>query len=100
MTTTERTAKLPPLDKISVLAGDIDQLRQRIEGLTGNQSIDELLDVLELGELGERFGVSVECIRKKLVLAGGKVFKLGKKQVIRKVTLLDVMERLEGEGLR
>ena len=85
------------MDKIAVMAGDIDQLRQRVEGITANQSIDDLLDVLEVGELGQRFGVSLDCMRKRLTQAGGKVFRMGKKYVIRKVTFLEVMENLERE---
>ena len=98
MTTTERTAKLSPLDKIAVMAGDIDQIRHRVEGITATQSIDDLLDVLDVVELGKRFGVSPECMRKKLSLSGGKVFRMGKKFVIRKVAFLEVMENLEREA--
>ena len=98
MTTAQRTEKLPPLEKISVLAGDLDQLRQRVEGISGNQSLDDMLEVIDVVELGQQFGVSAECMRKKLRLAGGKVFKMGKKYVIRKVAFLEVLETLEGEA--
>ena len=65
------------------------------DGLAGGQSIDDLLAVLEVAGLGERFGMSQDSMRKRLRMAGGKVFKLGKKYVIRKVALLEVMEKLE-----
>jgi len=77
------------------LAGDIDQIRQRVENVTNQQSIDDLLDVLDMDELSQRFGVSPDSMRKKLTQSGGKVFKLGKKYVIRKITFLGVMENLE-----
>lgn len=99
MTTTERTAKLSPMDKIAVMAGDIDQMRQRIESITVKQSIDDLLDVLDVADLGRQFGVSAACMRKKLSSAGGKVFRMGKKFVIRKVAFLEVMESLESENV-
>ncbi|MFK7911103.1 MAG: hypothetical protein AB8F34_10975 [Akkermansiaceae bacterium] len=70
-----------------------------MENLTNDQSIDELLDVLHLDELSEQFSISQEQMRKKLRLAGGKVFKLGKKYVIRKVNFLCVLETLE-QGVR
>lgn len=50
---------------------------------------------MEVAGLGERFGMSQDSMRKRLRMAGGKVFKLGKKYVIRKVALLEVMEKLE-----
>jgi len=34
MTTLQRTEKVTPLEKFTVLAGDIDQLRSRVEQLT------------------------------------------------------------------
>lgn len=95
MTTVERTEKVSPLDKFAVLAGDIDLLRQRVENLHAEQSIDDLLDVIEIEMLAKRFGNTSELMRKKLSKAGGKVFKLGRKHVIRKVTFLEVLEKLE-----
>lgn len=56
-----------------------------------------MLEVLDVVELGQQFGVSAECMRKKLRQAGGKVFKMGKKYVIRKVAFLEVLETLESE---
>ena len=61
--------------------------------------MDDMLDVVELEDLGKRFGVSAEAMRRKLQRAGGKVIKMGKKHVIRKIALLEVIEKLEGEAL-
>ncbi len=98
MTTRERTEKVTPLEKFLVLAGDIDLLRNQIENLTTDQSIDELLEVIEVQELAERFGISITLMRKKLSNAGGRPFKLGKKWAIRKVGLLEVIQHLEKES--
>ena len=80
------------------MAGDIDRLRQQVDNLVGEQSIDGCLDVIEVDELSERFGISSELMRKKLRMFGGKVFKLGKKFVIRKIQFLRVIERMEEES--
>ncbi len=84
------------MEKISVLATDVDSLRRQIENITTDQSIDSRLEVVEVSDLAERFSTSVNVMRRKLTAAGGKVFKLGKKYVIRKVILLEVLQRLEG----
>lgn len=99
MSLIESASNLPPLEKISVLLNEVERLGTRMENLTNDQSIDELLDVLHLDELSEQFSISQEQMRKKLRLAGGKVFKLGKKYVIRKVNFLCVLETLE-QGVR
>lgn len=99
MTTSQRTEKVSPLDKFVVLAGDIDQLRNRIDQISTEQSIDDLLEVLEVEKLGLQFGVTLDTMRKRLQLAGGKVFKMGKKWVIRKVGFLEVLESLEQGNL-
>jgi hypothetical protein len=91
----ESASNLPPLEKISILLNEVERLGTRMDNLTNEQSIDELLDVLHLDELSEQFSISQEQMRKKLKLAGGKVFKLGKKYVIRKVNFLCVLETLE-----
>jgi len=95
MTTIERTEKVSPLEKFSVLAGDIDLLRQRIETLQREQSTDELLEVIEVEALAKQFGNTTDLMRKKLSRAGGRVFKLGRKYLIRKVCFLEVLESLE-----
>lgn len=97
MTTIERTEKVQPMDRFQILAGDIDQLRNRVDQLSGDQSVDDLLEVLEVESLGEQFGVSLEAMKRRLNRAGGRVFKMGKKYVIRKVKFLEVMESLERE---
>lgn len=98
MTTIQRTEKASPLEKFIVLAGDLDQLRSRVEQITQTeQSIDDLCDTLEVEELGKRYGVSLETMRKRLKQAGGQVFKIGKKHVIRKVRFLEVLEALESQ---
>ena len=95
MTTRERTSKVTPLEKFDVLAGDIDLLRQRVDTLHSEQSMDDLLDLLEIEQLAGKFGVSSLTIRKKLADAGGHVMKIGKKYVIRKISYLQVLENLE-----
>ena len=95
MTTQERTEKLSPLEKFSVLAGDIDQVRQRLESIQTQQSVDDLLETLEVADLGQKFGVSMDTMKKRLILAGGAVFKIGRKYVIRKIRFLEVLEHLE-----
>ena len=95
MTTTERTEKVSPLDKFAVLANDIDLLRYRLDNVNCEQSIDDLLEVIEVESLAERFQNTPDLMRKKLSQAGGKVFKLGRKHVIRKVCFLEVLENLE-----
>lgn len=98
MTTTQRTEKATPLEKFVVLAGDLDQLRSRVEQITQTeQSIDDLCETLEVDEIGKRYGVSSNTMRKRLKQAGGQVFKIGKKHVIRKVRFLEVLEALESE---
>ncbi len=97
MTTLERTEQLSPLEKFAVLAGDIDQIRLRLESINAQQSVDDLLDTLDIAELGEKFGVSMDTMKKRLILAGGTVFKMGKRHVIRKVRLLEVLETLESQ---
>jgi len=95
LSTIERAGKLSPLEQILVLAGDIDRLRIQLDELREGRSIDDSLDVIEVDELSERYKISSEFMRKQLKDRGGKVFKLGKKFVIRKVQLLRVMERME-----
>ena len=99
MTTVERTQKVTPLEKFSVLACDIDLLRQKLDNLNIQQPLDDLLDVVEISELAKRYGASEDLMRKRLRLAGGKVFKLGKQYVIRKVVLLEVLQKLEDGNL-
>lgn len=95
MTTREQTEKVTPLEKFGILAGDIDLLRNQVETMTSDQSIDELLEILEIQDLAKRFGVSIPLMRRKLALAGGRPFKLGKKWAIRKVGFLEVLQHLE-----
>jgi hypothetical protein len=95
MTTRERTEKVAPLEKFDVLAVDIDLLRQRIDTLKSEQSVDLLLEVVEVETLARRFGVSVDAMRKRLTLGGGQVFKMGRQFVIRKVSLLQALENFE-----
>ena len=82
-----------------MLACDIDLLRQKLDNLNIQQPLDDLLDVVEISELAKRYGASEELMRKRLRLAGGKVFKLGKQYVIRKVVLLEVLQKLEDGNL-
>ncbi|MCH1508513.1 MAG: hypothetical protein L7T84_04855 [Akkermansiaceae bacterium] len=98
MTTRERTEKVSPLEKFVVLAGDIDRLRNQVENISLDQTIDELLEIIEVQDLAKRFGVSVLLMKKKLRAAGGSPFKLGKKWVIRKVGFLEVLQHLEQDG--
>lgn len=95
MNTRERAGNVSPLEKFEVLATDIDLLRQRIEALQSDCSIDTLLDVVEVEAIAARFGVSPDSMRKRLKMAGGQVFKLGRKFVLRKVSLLQALENLE-----
>ena len=94
-TTRERTGKVTPLEKFDVLAMDIDLLRHRVENLQSEQSMDDLLAVIEVEKLAVKFGVSPATMKKKLAAAGGQVVKIGKKYVIRKVSYLQVLENLE-----
>lgn len=96
MTTREKTDKLPPLEKIAMLASDLDHLRSQFERqITQEQSLDDLVDLISLDELSGQFGVSLATMKTKLQEVGGKVFKLGKKHVIRKINFLEVLEQLE-----
>jgi len=99
MTTTERTEKVSPLDKFAVLANDIDLLRHRLDTVNREQSIDDLLEVIEVEFLADRFRNTPDLMKKKLSQAGGKVFKLGRKHVIRKICFLEVLENLESASL-
>ena len=83
------------MDQLSVLATEIDQVKARMETLQQEQSIDSLLEVVEIKDLSDRFKTTPDSLRRKLKLAGGKVFKVGKSYVIRKVALLEVWENLE-----
>jgi hypothetical protein len=96
MTTREKTDSLPPLEKIAVLASDLDILRSQMEQqIIQEKSLDDLVDLVWLDELSGQFGVSLGTMKTKLQAVGGKVFKLGKKYVIRKVNFLEVLEHLE-----
>lgn len=96
VTTKEKTEKLPPLEKIAMLVSDLDQLRMQVEHqITQEKPLDELVDLVFLDELGSQVGVSLDTIKKKLKAVDGKVFKLGKRYVIRKVCLLEVLEKME-----
>lgn len=96
MTTREKTDRLPPLEKIAVLASDLDILRSQMEQqIIQEKSLDDLVDLVWLDELSCQFGVSLGTMKTKLQAVGGKVFKLGKKYVIRKVNFLEVLEHLE-----
>ena len=93
--TLERTEQVPPMDRFNILAGDIDTLRSKVEQVTTEQPIDELLEVIEVSDLATQFAVTPETMKRKLRNAGGKIFKIGKKYVIRKVKFLLVIEHLE-----
>jgi len=95
-TTRERAGKVTPLEKFDVLATDIDLLRQRVENIHAEQSMDDLLELIEVEQLAAEFGVTFFTMRKKLISAGGQVVKIGKKWVIRKISYLQVLENLEG----
>jgi len=96
MTIREKTQNLPPLEKITFLVGEIDHLRTQLDQqIMQEKSLDDLVYLLFLDELCEKFGISLETMRKKLVALGGRVFKLGKKFAIRKIHFLEVLEKLE-----
>lgn len=96
MTTQERTEKLPPLERFNLLAAEIDRLRERLDIVNTDRSIDDSLELIELDDLRIKFQSSIPSIRAKLSSAGGCVFKLGKKYVIRKISYLRALEHLEG----
>jgi len=96
VTTKEKTEKLPPLEKIATLVSDLDQLRMQVEHqIIQEKPLDDLVDLVFLDELSSQTGVSIDTMKKKLKAVDGKVFKLGKRYVIRKVNLLEVLERME-----
>lgn len=95
MTTRERTDSASPLEKFETLADDIDRLRAKVIELEGQRSVDELLEIVHLDSLAEQLGVPVSGLRRKLSDAGGKIFKIGKLPVIRKIKLLAAFERIE-----
>ena len=95
MTTRERTRELTPMEKFDVLAEDIDQLRLRFEQLHLQQSMDDLLEVVELSDLAEKYGSPEKLLRKRLKDSGAEIFKVGRKWVIRKVKLLEIYEAFE-----
>lgn len=98
MTTLQKTEQISPLEKFVVLARDIDQIRQRLEQVTTDQNMDDLLEVIEISDLADRYSATEETIKKRISHAGGKVFKMGKKWVIRKMNFLEVLETLESEA--
>ncbi len=96
VTTKEKTEKLPPLEKIATLVSDLDQLRIQVEHqIIQEKPLDDLVDLVFLDDLSSQTGVSIDTMKKKLKEVDGKVFKLGKKYVIRKINLLEVLERME-----
>jgi len=95
MTTRERVEKVTPLEKFCVIAEDVDRLREHLKMVDGSQSLDELVEVVNVAELADRYEIKPQMMRAKLKNAGGKVFKIGKKWVIRKVQLLTVLELME-----
>lgn len=98
MTTLQKTEQISPLEKFVVLARDIDQIRQRLEQVTTDQNVDDLLEVIEISELANRYSTTEETVKKRISNAGGKIFKIGKKWVIRKMNFLEVLEKLESEA--
>ena len=97
MTTRERTDSASPLEKFEILAEEIDQLRQEIDEANHKRPIEDLLEIIPVSELAMKYDVPLSGLKKKLILAGGEVFKIGKHSVIRKVKLLSVFESLERE---
>lgn len=95
MTVFQRVEEVTPLEKFIVLARELDSLRYRFDQYSKDQSIDDLLEVVEIESLALRFGVSSITMQRRLREVGGKVFKIGKKHVIRKIALLEVYEALE-----
>ncbi len=95
MTVRERTDRVSPLEKFTLLASEVDAIRDRLAMMTREQSVDQLLELVEVETFARDFDVFSRDDEKRLVRARGKVFKLGKKQIIRKVNLLEVMESLE-----
>jgi len=87
------------MEKFDVLAGEIDQLRSQVDYLNGQQSMDDLLDLVELEELAAKFGSPEKLLRKRLKDSSADIFKIGRKWVIRKIKLLHVYEALEGSRL-
>ena len=64
MTTREKTEKLPPLEKIAMLASEFDLLRSQVEHqLVKEKSLDDLVDLIGLEELSCQFGVSVSTMK-------------------------------------
>ncbi|MGJ8677082.1 MAG: hypothetical protein ACSHX0_06170 [Akkermansiaceae bacterium] len=94
----EKIDKVSPIERFIVLARELDRIRELISQLDEGRSVDDLLEVLDLELLSTQFGVSAQLMRKKLKLAGGKTFKIGKKHVIRKVVFLEVLQNLEESG--
>jgi hypothetical protein len=99
MTTREKTNAATPLEKFDILAAEIDQLRMKISALDRQRSVDELLEIVSLKELSLQYQVPLVGLRKKLIDAGGNVFKIGKHSVIRRVNLLSIFENLERKEL-
>ena len=95
MTTRERVEKVTPLEKFCVIAEDVDRLREHLKMVNSSQSLDDLCEVVNVEELAKQYEVKSNVMRAKLKQAGGKVFKMGKKWVIRKVQLLAVLEMME-----
>ena len=95
MTILEKTAKLPPIERIALLADEIDYLKSQVEVGLREQDVDSMIEVLELDELAQKYETTAISMKKKILQANGKVFKLGKKWVIRKISFLSVVEFLE-----
>lgn len=94
----EKIERVSPMERFIVLAREMDRLKEVVSQLDEGRSVDDLLDLLEVDELSERFSISPALMRKKLKMAGGKVVKMGKKYVIRKVNFLEVLQGLEESG--
>ena len=98
MTVRELTNAASPLEKFEILADEIDKLHQKTSELEHRRSIDDLLEIVSLSDLAVVYGVPVAGLKKKLIQAGGEVFKIGKHRVIRKVKLVAVLENLERDS--
>jgi len=93
-TTLQQVQQALGTDKFTVLAVAVDQA---LEARNREVSLDEQIETLDVQQLAENYGTSLETLRKQIsdFVGAGAVFKLGKKWVIRKQTFLQFLQARE-----
>jgi hypothetical protein len=88
------------LDKLTVMAGAVDSLKDDFENFRREVRIDDEIETLNLSDLAEQYAVGERTLRDQIErrLGKGCVIKVGRKWVIRKRRFLDFLNFEESCG--